>query len=1108
MVEFILGGAGSGKSSLMTDEIKNSAENGRKVIVIVPEQFSFDSDKKLYKKLGCHGFNKILSLSFTSITKEIFEKYGSRSGEYADDMSKIILMKKTIKKLVSEKQLKFFARQALKPDFVGEALKIVTEFRQSGVGADDFTARMTVDDVTLSDKISDLALIYYTYDKMLLDNDLKDSLTNISEAAAIAEMNDFFSGTEVYFDEFESFTGDEYQLIDAIISQADKVCISLRLESGQEGRNEVFESVRNTWKKFYQTAKKYGKPIETKTLEKPLKYHSDDLSYLNMNIFRPVREYYGKSENIRVTECTDMYEEADWICTEILKLVRDEGYKYKEISVLSRNLNDYTYILEAAFEKYDIPYLLDVKKSVMHTSIMLYLSAIAEIIAQKNFTTDLVLKYAKTHLSGMSVSRVSELENYCFEWDIEGKRWLEPFHDDNENYHEVEETRRMIIEPLNELRKKCASANGSEICRYVFEFISKMEVQRRVNGVIADFEENGLTYLAKEFKRIWGMMVDILDCISDVGSDMDVEDFKDVFLMMMRQITYSVPPQTLDGVRISPAETSRPDSPSAVFLIGANEGYFPADIVQTGLLNERDRLMFEQSGISLSRTNEELIADEKLIVYKTFTHATKKLYVTYPLADSMGTHRYPSTVLKQLTGMYGKEVIESSKEKSLIDYCATKKSAYFNLVRYFGDNNSEVSSVREVLERDTEYRLKLDTLKNIADSKGIWEVTDKELMKKLYGNRLNISATAIEDYNICHFRYFCKTGLKLRIRRKRIIDRIGEGNLTHRCLEMILGSCSTKEEFDSLTSEKINELIGKCSKEFIDETFGMEAKNIVSVPDMLEKINKNISELVSHLQNELRQSEFRPVAFELDVSQGNDNPVLKAENGVEIYLKGYVDRVDVFETDGEKYLRVIDYKTGNRKFSIASLLYGINMQMLIYMFSITQKERCFDGYSPAGVLYMPSGGAGCGRDRDSNESIEDYLTSHYKMNGVVLSDRTVLNAMEKDIRGIFIPASLTSSDKGSGELLLNKRSSSCLTKKNFEKLREYTDNILLKMCEELYDGKIEADPYFSSAINPCSYCEYWSVCGNFPAESCHEESEDAHEIMMEKLRGDDDDKVE
>ncbi len=1103
MLNFILGGAGFGKSTLITEKINSIIEQQKQIIVIVPEQFSFDSDKKLYKKLGAKNFNKILSLSFTTITKEIFEKYGSRSGEYADDMSKLILMKKTISKLYDEKQLQFFGKQATKSDFTGDALKIITEFRQSGISADDFVAKMSGADVTLSEKVTELSLIFYTYDSMLKSAGLRDSLTNISEAAAIAEMNGFFKNSVVFFDEFESYTGDEYQLIEAIISQADDVYVSLRLENPADDKSGVFDSVRSTWKKFYQIAKKYGAEINTTTLDKPVKYNSDDLAHLNKNVIRPVRNHFGVSENIKIAECADLYEEADWVCTEIKRLVREDGYKYSDICVMSRQLSEYTYIFEAAFEKYEIPFGMDIKKSVMHTSIMQYISGIVELIAEKNFSSEMLFRYAKTHFYGISQERISDLENYCFEWDIDGKKWLEPFTLDNQSHPFAEQTRKEIIEPIVILKKKCQNQDSKVICAEIFDFITKMEVQKKVGGVINEFKEKGLIYLAKEFKRIWGILIDILEMIAETGGEMTLSEFSEVFIMMLRQINYSVPPQTLDGVRISCAETARPDNPKIVFVVGVNENFFPPNISQAGILNEKDRLLFEQSGINLSRKNEELIADEKLIVYKTLTHASNRLYMTYPLVDNSGGHRYPATVLKQIAGMFDNNILEFAQKKNIIEYSATPKAAYINLVQHFSESNCETESLRVALHKNQDYSAKIEYLESVCHDNTLL-IKDSELMRKLYTQKLNISATAIEEYNTCHFKYFCHTGLKLRVRKKRMVDRIGEGNLTHICLERILGSCDTKEEFDSIGHEQINAIIKQCSEEFIEETIGGESMKTPAVTAALDSISENIEELVKHLQDELRQSEFRPAAFELDVSEGNNNPIIKADNGIEIYLRGVVDRIDVFEIDNKKYLRVIDYKTGAKTFSVSSLLYGINMQMLIYMFSVIGKNGKFKDYDPAGVLYMPSGGAGCGRDRDDKKSVEDFLASHYKMNGVVLKDRTVLNAMEKDIKGIFIPASLKKGDSGEGFLELNKRSSSCLTKKNFENLRDYTDNILLQMCDELYSGKIEAEPYVSGTNVPCNYCDYWSVCGNVPIKDYHSPDGNAEEIMMDILGGEDD----
>lgn len=1106
MLKFVLGGAGSGKSALLANMINEAAsQTDKNVIVIVPEQFSVDSDSKLYKKLGCQNFNRIISGTFTSIAREIFEKYGGRSGEYADDTEKLILMRQAIKGLIDEKKLLYFARQALRPDFTAEALNIVSEFRRGGVGADILASKMTTTDVTLSEKLSDISLIYFAYDSALAENSLKDSLTDISEAAAAAEMNDFFKNALVFFDEFDGFTGDEYQLVEAAISQAENVYVALRIAGMPDTADRLFSPVKNTWSKLWQLAQKYSIPTENTLLEKPLKYKSNDLAHLNMNIFRPVRTRYGASENIRICECADLYEEADLICSEIKRLVREEDYKYGEIAVMSRQLQDHTYIFEAAFDKYDIPFSMDVKKSILHTSIAQYVSGVVGAAAEKNFSSEMIFRYAKNQLCNIPTEKISDLENYCFEWDIDGEKWEKPFELDIERHPLTEQTRQEIITPLSKLRQKCRNSDCTGICSALFDFMTEMEVQKKVAETIGKFKDSGLLYLAGEFKRIWGIFIDILEKLALYGGNTSMSEFRDLLSATLRQISYSVPPQTLDGVKILSAETARPDNPRAVFIAGANDGFFPAGVSRAGLLSEKDIKLFENSGIDLFRKAEDVIADERLIAYRTLSHPSERLYISYPIADSSGSHRYPSPLLKQISDMFENDITSFAGKKNLIYYCASKKAAYVNLVRYFGESSAETESLRYTLDKDREYSTRIKYLESVSRERKL-EISDTSLMRKLYTERLELSATAIDEYNTCHFKYFCRTGLKLWIRKKRAFDRLGEGNLIHRCLEEILSSCSSKEEFDSLTREQIRLTAQKSGMEFMIETLGAERAAEPSVKAALESIVENTAELITHLQKELGQSDFRPAAFELDISQGS-KPVIMTDDGIEIRLRGTADRIDVFEDGDEKYLRIIDYKSGTKKFSMASLLYGLNMQMLLYLFSITGKDGKFSGYKPAGALYMPSGGAGCGLERDSETLVDNYLNEHYKMNGVVLKDRTVLKAMEKDIMGVFIPASVLKADSGTGELKLSKRSC-CITGKSFEKLRNYTDDVLMKMCTELYGGGIAADPFAAENYAPCDYCDYQSVCGNDPEKNCRRPADDAENIMMDLIGGNDNEQMD
>lgn len=1094
MLKFVTGGAGYGKSTFLINEIYRLAKSEKKIIFIVPEQFSFESDKKIYKALGAEKFNRILSLSFTSLTKEIFEKFGGKSGEYAEDIHKYILMNKTIKELSASKAFQYYERQAKKISFVRESLNIINEFRQCGISSGDLVNLCSLYGES-SEKISDLSMIYSTYDGMLNENNLKDSLTDISEAAAVANMNDYFKNSIVVIDEFESFTGDEYELIDVMFAQSDDIYIALRLENIGNNSFGIFDSVEKTWNSFYQLAKKYNIEIKNEALPEPVKYKSPDLAFLNKNIMRNNEEQFDFSDNINIIECRDLYEEADFVCAQIRELVSKHGYKYKDIAIISRQLDEYIYILEAAFRKYDIPCFMDVKKSAFHTQLMQFMINTVNIMCEADPDTEAILKYVKTPFNGVSFNDIAALEIYCYEWGIEGRNWFEPFTIDIENNAHIEKIRKDIMTPVIMLRNKCKNADCKTICCNLYDFLFQCKIPLRVSELNDEMIKSGFIFKAKEQKRMWDTLMNILETFSDMGGNILLSEFNELFNAAVGQITYSLPPQTLDSVHVAKAETARLALPKAVFILGVNEGFFPKSSRPSGLLSEKDRVKFEKAEMKLSRGSEELVSDEKLIAYKSLTHASQKLYITYPVSDSSGTGRYAASIINQIKNMFKNNIFSIASDKEIVFYSSTPQAAYYNYVQNFGKDVSGIREIKKVLEEDECYSSKIEYLYQVSKQKD-FHINDKELIKKIYTNRLNLSATRFEEFNLCHFKFFCNTGLKLRALRKRKIDNLEQGNIVHKCLEKILSSCKTKKEFDSLERTSISKMIDSCVNEYIDEFMGGDAKKTLRIERNIENIKSDIINLILHLQAEFRQSEFRPVEFEYEINE-NGIPMLKTPEGIEIILRGVIDRVDIYEENNEKYIRVIDYKTGKKKFSVSNLLYGIDMQMLLYMFSITDENGKYSDCEPAGVLYMPSKEIECSRDRDEEGDIEEYFNKHYKMNGVTLKKRSILSAMEKDIMGVYIPAKLTKKDSGSGEPILSKTSSTCFTSEQFANLKKHIKNLINDLAQELYNGKISADPLISSKSSPCGYCDYWSVCGNVPNAKYHEMSETAEEELYE-----------
>ncbi|MBQ3566340.1 MAG: PD-(D/E)XK nuclease family protein [Oscillospiraceae bacterium] len=1095
MLNFILGGAGYGKSTFLIDKV-NELASDKKIIFIVPEQFSFESDKKIYKKIGAEKFNNILSLSFTSLAKEIFQQFGGRSGVYAEDIHKFILMNKCIKELSATNAFTCFERQSKKISFVNEALSIVNEFRQCGI-TPEILENFSASDPESSEKLHDISMLFTEYDRKLTEAGLRDSLTDISEAAAVAAGNDYFKDCIIIIDEFESFTGDQYDMLDVMFSQAEDIYIALRLENPEQNDYGIFESVCRTWKSFHQLAKTYNIKINQTILEKPLKYKSPELAFINQNIMRGNKAVYDNAENLFVVQCRDLYEEADFTAAQIRNLVMNENYRYSDIAVISRQLDEYSGIFESTMKKYDIPIFMDIEKNAVHTRIMQFMINTVNIISEKSPSVETVLTFIKTALYDVPINKIADIENYCFEWDLNGKDFFSPFTAGLNENPEIENIRRELMDPVTELKNKCKNADVRTICRNLYSFLFDTQIPLRLSELNDEFIKAGYIEEAREQKRIWDTLMSVLETFEELGDDISCEEFAGLFNAACSSITFSVPPQTLDSVHIAKAETARLASPKIVFILGVNEGFFPLSSRKSGLLNEKDRKKFQSAGIRLSRSSEELASDEKLIVYKSLTHASEKLYILYPNCDNTGGDRFPSTVINQVNEMISNNIFSRAEDRDLIFYCSTPQAAYSNFVKHFGKDTKHIHEIESILRKNPEYSSRIDYLYEVSNQKD-FRIENKDLVRQLYSDRLTISPTSFEDFRMCHFRFFCKTALKLRTLRRREIQGLEQGNIVHLCLERIISSCKTKQEFDALDEEKVNEMIDSCVEEYMFENMGGDFKKTPRLEITILNIKANILKIINHIQKELGQSLFRPVEFEFNIDNGNI-PVIKADNGVEIILKGIIDRVDMYEEEGKKYIRVIDYKTGKKKFSVASLLYGINMQMILYLFSITGKSGKYNDCNPAGVLYMPSKDIPCDRDRDDNKPIDDYLNKIYKMNGVVLKERHVLSAMEKEIAGVYIPAKLLKADEGTGEPQLDVRMSTCFTSKEFDNLKKHTDKLLTDLAKELYDGKIEADPLVMGNLNPCDFCDYWSICGNMPCTKFHKASEDAENEMLEIL---------
>lgn len=1081
MVEFITGQAGSGKTTLMFSRIKESAEKGGRQCIIVPEQFSYEFDKMLYYYLGANKFNELFSLSFTSLSRQLFQLYGEsgRSGEYAGELSRMIIVYQAISAVLEQpEQLTYLRRRLNQNGFADEILSLINDLKRSGITPELLVQRSALTDKHLSDKANDIALIYMEYERLMQEYGFKDELDNIKEAAKTANLFGYFDGQNVYLDEFESFTGDQLEMLRVIISSADNVVITLRSEDVAAGEYTLFETVNNTYRKLAQICRELNVEHRITNCGSSYRFSYPDLEYLSEHIMRNFRydpENAPKPENIRIFEAKDMYSETEYVCATIKRMIAGgDNVRYRDFAVISNKIEDYADVLKAAFERYEIPFFLSLERSVSHTPPMVFFTSLLELLSCRKLRSEQIFRFLKCGLLNVPLTDVSLLENYCYKWDIEDKLWLSPFTAPDDDIDMIEALRVRITGPLVKYRKLLGkAAPASQICRKLYECISAFDAEENTGRLMGRLIDENKDYEAAELKRIWGCLIDILESINDTLGEhlITFSEISRMIRSMLGRITYSVPPQTLDAVITASARTARLNAPKYVFVIGVTDGDFPNQVSLHGIFSEADKQKLSSCGIEVSRPLSDLIASERLIVYKSLSWASERLFLTYPLSDLSGQAKYPAQAVQQVISMFRDDsMLITSSELLPHYYAVTYHSAYYHYMQERSHSTASVESIREVLFDDPEYRRRTAYVLTRSGYTQDYQI-DSDVMQKLKSFKpLRLSPSSLEEYDVCHFKFFCDKCLRLSSIEKVDINERLAGELMHECFCGILSKRS-KSEFISMSYEQISDEVRECAERYRNDKLAGDFGKNSRFGFLYKKLTDSISGVFLHTQQSLMASEFIPREYELDLR--SKAPIkLRFGKKYDLTFGGIIDRVDTCNVDGTDYIRIVDYKSSVHKITPETLAAGVNLQMLLYLFSVTEKKGLYSDHLPAGVLYSPIRIKEVELDmRRIDELNTSAIKSSLKTTGLILNELPVLEAMEKGIAGNYIPARL----KKSGDL---DRYSSCITSEGLERLRSYTYSKLTDMAESLLSGNAEASAMIIDGSDPCQYCGYADICGN------------------------------
>lgn len=1111
MLTMIKGAFNSERDKVFCDAVRDAVSKNKSVLVIMPDQYSFECDKKLYRALGAAAFNSIETAGINRLAELISKKYGCCAYENADENIRLITMFKAVEKFRASGECMHYKRSLGKSRFIAEVIGLVTELIRSGITPEDLRIASERLSGSLTKKLYDISRIYALYLEELKTAGRRDSLTALADALVLVKEHRYFAGMSVFIDGFTDFSHDELDMINAMLAQHADVTVSLIGYSDPKGNviENTFAATVRTCSRLIDIAKSNNtifKEIELRNICGAGK------TALAIDRYYCTGEKSDKKKlgGLVIASANDVYDETEYVCAEIERLVRSGRYSYGNIAVAARDLSICASAAEAAFDRYGIPFFTDRRNRADSSIVVIFLKSLFECILPQRYHTDDIMRYVKSPLFPLNEIEITNLEDHCITYNIDGDMWLEPFgsHDKKHNVpSNLEDIRKKIIEPLEAFKAACIEATGAKICEALFELLKEIKFSEQVYSVVkrsvGEENETQLEFVRAN-RQIWQLVFGAFKTIHDELGDeiVPLKKFYELFKLMTSGMSISSPPQKLDAVRLVNAESSRLDNVDVLFVIEMNERIFPADPVGGGLFTESEKQQLISTDIAVSGTALQSAENERLVAYRTLCLPKKRLYALYSETDTAGKSRRRSLLIDTLSGIFGGADVLYISKLPISFFCSSYKSAYYKYLEHYKEklaviskqaestaegeaqaatlrrNADTVSSVEKALEGSDEYASRIAALPGYEYDQS-FTVSPKTAKELFYPEKLILSPTSMNYFFTCPFSYYCQYGLKLRDPQSIKFDKMTKGNYLHHCLEMLMSSEKDgkkvyNKSFVCYTDEQLKEKIAQAFYIYETEEIGGEYGKTPSFAAEREKYQQSVFETVKLIREEFSNCQFEPSFFEYKLTRENGESLLELKFSDELTIRvvGSIDRADIFtDTDGKKYIRIIDYKTGMTTLELDKLYHGLNMQLLVYLLALTGEiENAF----PAAVLYshikepdsklLPPAP---GTDADTYS----LRLKEYKPDGMMSGQENVINAFNRDHNGIFMPITLKNDGTVSGN------GQQPVTEAFLKASEEFARRKILSLAERLSKGLIPADPVMKGKYNPCTGCEHYAICG-------------------------------
>ncbi|MBQ8247914.1 MAG: PD-(D/E)XK nuclease family protein [Lachnospiraceae bacterium] len=1102
-LQFWFGASGSGKSTEVQKEmIRQACEHPeRNYFMIVPDQFTMQTQKKIVKMHPDGGILNIDVLSFGRLSHRIFEEVGRDDRLLLDDTGKCLLLRKVAEQ--EKSNIPVLATGLKHSGYIQEVKSIISEFMQYGLRPEDVKAlaQFAESKRPLSLKLNDLSVIYQAFIKECESRFLtKEEMLDVLKERL--SLSDIVKKSTFIFDGFTGFTPIQNRVIEELMLLAEDVIVTLEMDHRYSpyriwGEDFLFHLSTQTVASLQKIAQDNKVILKEDVIlsDVPVQRFktNPEMSHLERNLFRNnCEKYEGNNNVIELIKAGNRRDECAVMCATMFQFIEQKGYRYRDIAVVTGDMNRYEALLRQQFDKYGVPYFMDTTKSLMNNPFVAFLrNAIA--VLRQGFRYNEVFRFLRTGLTDLTREEIDMLENYVRARGIRGySAWNQPF----TRSHKEGLRDEKQAEELNSIREKFAGIFGTlwnetaggrlsatKWCELLYGFCVEQNIEYKLETYASAFEANNELSTAIEYRQIYRLIMDLLNQIAGLlGEDeLTLGEFSDILDAGFEEIRVRSIPQGVDLLVVGDIERTRLNDIKVLFFLGVNDGNIPQSSSKGGLISDLEREFLINSGKELAPTPASQMFIEHLYLYMNLTKPSEYLYLSYSVMEDDGSSLRPAYLIAELQKIFPALEVQRRNPYSRILSQADARERMAALLSEYATGTMTEEQLKEL------YGLYADLSGRDDSREWLHEITEaafmqyrptdleRKLAEELYGKMMECSISSLERFASCHYAHFLAYGLRLEEREEYGFESMDMGNVMHEILQMF-GKMLEKEKLDWLTvdAENIEHFLDNAIEEISQSYGGAILSEGGKNRYYKEQLKRIVKRTIRTLQEQLRHGSFRPYAFEKEFRHIYDFSNEDHKAG-QLLLKGRIDRIDTCEQDDELFVKVVDYKAGIHKFDINTLYYGVALQLAVYLGQTVKNLQTTypdKKITPAAMLYYRTADPLLATDKVlSAEDSERAILKELNNTGAVAARAGIVEALDAGLEGKSVVVPVTKK----GEEI--KLSDSVYNPVLLNTILDYAQEKTIALAEEIINGKIDINPQIIGDRDACAYCAYKGACG-------------------------------